>query len=93
MLNSQGGQIRELASPTKKARTEAEESVVGFIHGLSPVKYSKKNTHYFECTLQTGCQEYHRVVVFGAEKHSVFEQAAMAKTPVMLSKVKKSNSK
>jgi len=93
LLNSQGGQSRTMASPIKKARTEAEESVVGFIHGLSPVKISKRNTRYFDGTFQTGREEYHRVVVFGAEKHTVFEQAAVAKTPVKLSKVKKSISK
>jgi len=92
-LNSQGLQIRTMATPMKKARSEAEESVVGFIHGLSPVKISKKNTRYFDGTLQTGREEYHRVVVFGPEKHAVFEQAATAKTPVKLSKVRKSISK
>ncbi|KAK0136493.1 hypothetical protein N1851_027391 [Merluccius polli] len=72
-----------MASSMKKARTE-DESMVGFIHGLSPVKISKKNSRYFDATLQTGRQEYHRLVVFGPEKHKVFEQAAIAKTPVKL---------
>jgi len=57
LLHSQGGQIRKMASPMKKARTEDEEFMVGFIHGLSPIKISKKNTRYCDGTLQTGRQE------------------------------------
>ncbi|KAK0151599.1 hypothetical protein N1851_007098 [Merluccius polli] len=73
-----------MASPAKRSRTEEEDFLVGYVHSPSPTKTSKKNTRYFDATIQTGREEYHRVVVFSPQKRQAYEQAALAKTPVKL---------
>jgi len=82
-----------MASPAKRTKMEEEESVSGYLHSLSPVKVSKKNARYFDATLQSGREEYHRVIVFTPEKRRQFEQAVIAKKPVKLTKVKRTISK
>ncbi|CAL8295930.1 unnamed protein product [Merluccius merluccius] len=78
-----------MASPAKRRRTVEEDSLVGYLHSPSPTKTSKKNTRYFDATIQTGREEYHRVVVFSPQKRQAYEQAALAKTPVKLTHVRK----
>ncbi|TKS65832.1 hypothetical protein D9C73_028361 [Collichthys lucidus] len=79
-----------MANPSKKLKIEEDNSVSGYLHTISPVKVSKKNTRYFNATIQNGREEYHRVVVFTPEKRDQFEQAASANRPVTLRKVKRS---
>jgi len=80
-----------MASSAKRLKTEEDECVSGYLQGLSPVKLSKKNARYFDATFQNGREEYHRVVVFTPERRRQFEQAVIAKKPVKLTKVKKTN--
>ncbi|CAL8247380.1 unnamed protein product [Merluccius merluccius] len=78
-----------MAGAAKRTKVEDEESVAGYLHSLSPLEVSKKNARYFDATLQSGREEYHRVVVFSTEKRQIFEQAAIAKKPVKLTRVKR----
>ncbi|CAL8300362.1 unnamed protein product [Merluccius merluccius] len=64
-----------MASPAKKVKSE-EETVVGHLHAVSPIKTLQKNVRYFEATLQTGREQFNRVVCFAAEKRTEFLQAA-----------------
>ncbi|KAM7420109.1 hypothetical protein PAMA_014695 [Pampus argenteus] len=81
---------RNMASPAKKMKTEEDKSISGYLHNISPMKVSKKNTRYFHATIQSGREEYHRVVVFSPEKRDHYEQAASVKKPVTLTKAKRS---
>ncbi|KAK0151769.1 hypothetical protein N1851_006870 [Merluccius polli] len=64
-----------MAIPSKKAKT-GDETVVGHLHSVSPIKTSRQNARYFEAMLQTGREEYNRVVCFASEKRTQFLQAA-----------------
>ncbi|KAG7467869.1 hypothetical protein MATL_G00136760 [Megalops atlanticus] len=77
-----------MASPAKQPRTESE-TVVGYLHSVSPLKNSKKNVRYFNATLQSGREEYRRVVVFAVDKRPAFTQASVAKRAVKLTNVRK----
>lgn len=83
----------DMASPAKRSKTEDNDCVVGYIHRLSPLKTSKRNTRYFEAMLQSGREEYQKVVVFSPRKRRLFEQAEFTKTSVKLTNVKRSMSK
>ncbi|XP_041939977.1 uncharacterized protein LOC121700822 [Alosa sapidissima] len=78
-----------MASPAKKTKVE-EETVVGHVHAVSPVKTSRQNVRYFEATLQTGREEFNRVVCFALEKRSEFIQASDNSQAVRLSRARKS---
>ena len=52
------------------------ETVTGHLHAVSPMKMSKKHHKYFEATVQTGREEFNRVVCFSPEKRPEFVQAA-----------------
>ncbi|KAL7863388.1 hypothetical protein SRHO_G00123720 [Serrasalmus rhombeus] len=80
-----------MASPSKKARvdTPAPGELQGFVHNVSPVKISAKNNKYFNFVLQVSRDQYHRGVVFTADKHREFERAAQTCTPVRLRNVRK----
>ncbi|XP_076158552.1 uncharacterized protein LOC143141706 [Alosa pseudoharengus] len=77
-----------MASPAKRARSELE-TAVGYVHSVSPIKMSKRNVRYFEATLQTGREEYHRLVAFSADKRQAFAQSSLAKRSVKLANVRK----
>ena len=81
-----------MASPAKIAKNEGE-TVVGHLHSVSPVKTSKKNSRYFEATLQTGRQEFNRVLCFATEKRNAFVQAAQHSPAVKLTGARKTVSK
>ena len=81
-----------MSSPAKQPRKE-NDSMVGYLHCVSPVKTSRRNVRYFEATLQTGREEYHRVVAFSVEKRMPFTQASQNNSAVKLANVRKSISK
>lgn len=64
-----------MASPAKKSKTGGMISILGYIHGVSPFKTSSKtNVRYFEATLQTEKEEFHRLVSFVSNKPETFLQ-------------------
>lgn len=76
-----------MASPSKRARTPSEEeseTLKGYLHNVSPVKLSKSNKRYFDASLQTGREEYRRVVCFAPEKRGACSQASGNKQAVKL---------
>ncbi|KAG5276396.1 hypothetical protein AALO_G00131460 [Alosa alosa] len=77
-----------MASPAKQTKFELE-SAVGYLHCLSPIKTSKKNGKYFDCLLQTGCEEYHRLVAFSTGKRPAFVQSSLEKQAVKLTNVRR----
>ena len=64
-----------MASPSKRALSD-NDTVTGHLHAVSPLKTSKKNRKYFEVTLQTGREDFNRVICFPPEKRTEFVQAA-----------------
>ncbi|XP_062386831.1 uncharacterized protein LOC134075278 [Sardina pilchardus] len=78
-----------MANKMKKPQTE-EENVVGHIHSVSPIKTSDQNVQYFEAILQTGREDFNRVVVFASKKRNEFVQAADNRQAVRLVRVRKS---
>jgi len=80
-----------MASPAKRARSsDAESEVVsGYLHNVSPVKVSRRNTRYFEASVQTGREEYRRVVCFSPEKRAACVQASENKQAVKLIECRK----
>ena len=82
-----------MATPTKQQMTDCE-TVVGHLHAVSPLKTSPKtNNRYFEATLQTGREEFNRVVCFAPEKRNQFVHAADHSQAVKLVNVRKGISK
>lgn len=79
------------ASPQhKKIKLEkTEDNVTGYIHDVSPVKTSARNTKYFNASFQTNHNEFHHSVVFSPEKHTSFVQAATNNTPVKICNITK----
>ncbi|XP_046906057.1 uncharacterized protein LOC124487777 [Hypomesus transpacificus] len=77
-----------MASPSKQPRKD-DDSIVGYLHCVSPVKTSRRNLRYFEATLQTGREEYHRVVAFSVDKRIPFTQASQNNSPVKLANVRR----
>lgn len=78
-----------MASPAKRPHSDAEP-VVGYLHTVSPVKTSRKNVRYFDATIQTGQEEYRRVVCFSPDKRASFVQATDNKQPVKVVAAQKS---
>ena len=81
-----------MASPSKQAKID-DETVVGYLHSVSPVMTSRQNAHYLEATLQTGREEYNRVVCFAPEKRTQFVQASESSQAVKLVGTRKGVSK
>ncbi|XP_046901655.1 uncharacterized protein LOC124484673 [Hypomesus transpacificus] len=77
-----------MASPSKQPRKD-DDSIVGYLHCVSPVKTSRRNLRYFEATLQTGREEYHRVVAFSVDKRIPFTQVSQNNSPVKLANVRR----
>ena len=67
--------------------------IQGYLHNVFPVTISDKKNIFFNCTLQTSRDIYRTAVVFSADKHESFQQAADNHTPLKLSNVKRSTSK
>ncbi|CAL8247048.1 unnamed protein product [Lota lota] len=63
-----------MASPAKTQKLDNEIS--GYIHDVSPIKCSAKNTKYFTCLIQNDRDEYHKGVVFNPNKHRELEQVS-----------------
>ena len=82
----------KMASPSKIPRSDSE-TVVGYLHSVSPMKMSKNSRRYFEATLQTGREAYNRVVCFSPEKRDQFVHAAENRQAVKLFATRKSISK
>ncbi|XP_041957558.1 uncharacterized protein LOC121715727 [Alosa sapidissima] len=78
-----------MSSPAKQVKREGE-TVVGYLHALSPVKTSRQSVRYFECTIQTGHEEFNRVVCFSMEKRNDFVVAVDNKQAVKLVDTRKS---
>ncbi|CAL8238615.1 unnamed protein product [Lota lota] len=76
-----------MASPAKVQKLDNEMS--GYIHDVSPIKCSAKNTKYFTCVIQNDRDEYHKGVVFNPIKHREMEQAASHQTGIKLLDVKR----
>ena len=77
-----------MGSPAKRVRTE-DDVVVGYLHCISPVKSSLKNNRYFEASLQTAREEYHRVVSFSVDKRVSFTKPSENSVAVKLGNIKK----
>ncbi|KAG9330442.1 hypothetical protein JZ751_024446 [Albula glossodonta] len=78
-----------MASPAKQAKAESD-TIVGYLHSVSPVKTSRWNVRYFEANLQTGREEYHRLVAFAVGKRTAFVQTSQNDRAVKLANLKKS---
>ncbi|CAL8236106.1 unnamed protein product [Arctogadus glacialis] len=78
-----------MASPSEVPRSDGE-TVVGYLHSVSPMKMSKNSRRYFEPTLQTGREVYNRVVCFSPEKRNQFVHAADNRQAVKLVATRKS---
>lgn len=71
-----------------------QESALGYIHNVSAVKTSDaKKAKYFNALFQTGRDEIHGIVIFQAELHRQFVQAAENGTPVKITNITKCLSK
>ena len=70
-----------------------DETVVGHLHTVSPMKTSRQSRRYFEATLQTGREDFNRVVCFSPEKRDEFVYAADNGQAVKLVGTRKSISK
>ena len=87
------------ASPSKKFKAgsspqHAENNIVrGYIHSVSPVKVSARNTKYFNFVVQTDRDEYHHGVSFAPEKQAVFLAASQRSQGTELSNVRRVPSK
>ncbi|KAL7841569.1 hypothetical protein SRHO_G00252600 [Serrasalmus rhombeus] len=81
-----------MANPSKIPRVDAPGpgELQGFVHSVSPVKISARNK-YFNVIFQVSRDQYHRGVVFTADKHRQFERAAYTCTPVGLSNIRKTS--
>ncbi|XDV52420.1 hypothetical protein PO909_021149 [Leuciscus waleckii] len=73
----------------KKTDISENDPIVGYFHGVSPIKTSRKNTRYFNATVQTARQEYHQAVFFTPEKYNSIVTAQKNKTPVKLNNARK----
>ena len=84
-----------MASPDKKIKLDQSqpETISGFIHSVSDVRISAKNSKYFNFMLQTSRDNYHKGVVFAPERWNDFKQAGSNKNPVRLKTVSKVLSK
>ncbi|CAL8292273.1 unnamed protein product [Arctogadus glacialis] len=78
-----------MASPSKLPRSDGE-TVVSHLHCVSPIKMSRNSRRYFEATLQTGREDFNRVVCFSPEKRDQFVQAADNRQAVKLVATRKS---
>ncbi|KAK0137099.1 hypothetical protein N1851_026710 [Merluccius polli] len=70
-----------------------DETVVGHLHTVSPMKTSRQSRRYFEATLQTGREDFNLVVCFSPEKRDEFVHAADNGQAVKLVGTRKSISK
>lgn len=76
-----------------KRKLEEDKLLAGYVHDLTPIKMSKSNAKYFNCTLQTDTSQYQRLVCFDAVKRSLFETAEQSKMPIELKEIKQLPSK
>ncbi|XP_056598323.1 uncharacterized protein LOC130421298 [Triplophysa dalaica] len=79
-------------SATKKAKVDCgvDDTICGYLHGVSPVKLAQKSRNkYFHATIQGSREKFRRVVVFAPDKHEVFIRAEKNKSPVKLTNIKK----
>ena len=81
--------------PSKRMKVgeATPEEIEGFLHLVSPIKTSARNTKYFNAVFESGREEYHNTVVFSPEKHDVFSEAVKNGHPIRLCNVKKALSK
>ena len=63
----------------------SENSIIGYVHQLSPIKTSQNKNQYFDLKLQTGTSVY-RTVCFSPEKHKVFKAKYESSSPIKLTK-------
>lgn len=64
-----------------------------FIHGVTPIKTSKKGHKYFNAIIQTEREEYHHTVAYHIGRHEQFSLAEKRQTPIMLRNASKIPSK
>eukprot|EP00112_Aurelia_sp_Birch-Aquarium-sp1_P017838 Seg4175.4 transcript_id=Seg4175.4/GoldUCD/mRNA.D3Y31 product="hypothetical protein" protein_id=Seg4175.4/GoldUCD/D3Y31 len=69
-------------------RDNKVESVVGYVHRLSPLKKSQNKNTYFDLCLQTKSSTY-RTVCFSPEKHDYFKTSTEATSPVKITRPQK----
>lgn len=74
-------------------KRKADPEIAGYIHGVTPLKTSKKNNRYFNAIIQTNREEFHSVVVYHSGKHEQFSLAEKRQTPVILNNATKIPSK
>lgn len=72
----------------KKCKEDPDNVITVYINKVSPNEDLRKNSQYFNMTLQTCRNEYHEGVVRSPEKNS-FSQAATNKTCIKLRGEKK----
>ncbi|XP_049333709.1 uncharacterized protein LOC125804028 [Astyanax mexicanus] len=77
-----------MASPTKQPKIETE-TLSGFIHQVSPIKFSATSSEFFNAVIQTDREEFHDAVVFSPGKRQRFLQAQQNGTPLRLTNVRK----
>lgn len=90
-IEASRSKIKLLQNLRKMEKTDVSENdpIVGYFHGVSPIKTSRKNTRYFNATVQTARQECHQAVFFTPEKYNSIVTAQKNKTPVKLNNARK----
>ena len=64
----------------------SEQSMVGYLHDLSPIKASQYKSQHFSLNFQTNSQVY-CAVCFSPEKHSVLKRKFESSSPVEINKL------
>ena len=83
--------IIDMATPRKVSKvdqTANDNEISGFLQNVSPIKTSKKNSLYFDGTIQTGQDKYKHFVCFDTTKQNAFRMAAESeKNPIKLQNI------
>lgn len=62
-----------------------KESVIGYVHNLSPLKRNRNNTmNYATLTLQTSSNETKEALLYSPQKRQLFAERSETRTPVKL---------
>ncbi|XP_076877157.1 uncharacterized protein LOC143526566 [Brachyhypopomus gauderio] len=76
-----------MATPSKRPRDD-QDTLTGYIHSVSPFKFSVRNTQRFHAVLQSSRENFHNAVIYSPGKRREFLQAAQNGTAVCLRNIK-----
>ncbi|XP_020613627.1 uncharacterized protein LOC110051885 [Orbicella faveolata] len=70
-------------SPGKSPSKRKSESVIGYVHELSPIKKNKSRTiEYHSLTLQTSSTQHREALLYSTQKSKFLEESLETRTPV-----------